>query len=370
MSHENQKHYDEKVTSPPSIESSEKPSIGSRFLIVMAAFIIVIAGMRASESLMVPLLLSAFFAIISGPPLIFLEKKGVPTGLAILIVLLGLISIVAGVGTLIGTSLNDFSQELPEYQSRLNEQTKVLTKWLGEKGVEISHESLTKFFDPRAALKLVGNLLSGLGAVLSNTFLILLTVIFILLEAASFPAKLRAISGGASQSFNNLEKIVENIKHYMAIKTVISIGTGAIIALWLWFLGVDYPLLWGVLAFLLNYVPNIGSIIAAVPAVLLALIQLGPGKAVFSAVGFFVVNAVIGSVIEPKFMGKGLGLSTLVVFVSLVFWGWVIGPVGMLLSVPLTMTVKIALEGNEDTRWIAILLGSDVPENGLINESI
>jgi predicted PurR-regulated permease PerM len=117
--------------------------------------------------------------------------------------------------------------------------------------------------------------------------------------------------------------------------------------------------LWGLLALLLNYIPNIGSILASVPAILLALIQLGVGKAVIVLVGYLVINIIIGNVLEPKIMGRGLGLSTLVVFLSLVFWGWVFGPVGMLLSVPLTMTVKIALDSNEDTRWISTLLGSE-----------
>ena len=118
-------------------------------------------------------------------------------------------------------------------------------------------------------------------------------------------------------------------------------------------------MMWGVFAFLLNYIPNIGSIIASVPAVLLSLIQLGPMPALISAVGFFLVNTMVGSVVEPKVMGEGIGLSTLVVFLSLAFWGWVLGPVGMLLSVPLTMAVKIALGGEESTQWISILLGSD-----------
>ena len=130
-----------------------------------------------------------------------------------------------------------------------------------------------------------------------------------------------------------------------------------LVTLWLWLLGVDHAQLWGVMAFLLNFVPNIGSIIAAVPAVLLALVQLGMGTALFVAAGYLVVNIVIGSVLEPRFMGRGLGLSTLVVFLSLVFWGWVLGPVGMLLSVPLTITVKLALDSSKDTRWLGILLG-------------
>jgi predicted PurR-regulated permease PerM len=141
------------------------------------------------------------------------------------------------------------------------------------------------------------------------------------------------------------------------LKTIFSLATGVAIWIWLAIIGVDFALLWGLVAFLLNYVPSIGSIIAAIPAILLALIQLGVGPAVLAGLGYVVVNVVFGSILEPRFMGRGLGLSTLVVFLSLVFWGWILGPVGMVLSVPLTMIVKIAMESNEDTRWIAVMLG-------------
>ena len=129
-------------------------------------------------------------------------------------------------------------------------------------------------------------------------------------------------------------------------------------------------MLWAVLAFLFNYIPNIGSIIAAVPAVLLAFVQLGPATASFTALGFVVSNMVMGNVIEPRYMGRGLGLSTLVVFLSLIFWGWLLGTVGMLLSVPLTMIVKIALESSPDTRWVALLLASDTDEPVIQNVEV
>ena len=148
----------------------------------------------------------------------------------------------------------------------------------------------------------------------------------------------------------------------MAIKTLISLATGVIVTLMLLIIGVDYPLLWGLLAFVLNFVPNIGSIIAAVPAVLLAVIQLGVIYALITAMAYFILNLFMGNVIEPRFMGRELGLSTLVVFLSLLFWGWLLGPVGMLLSVPLTITARIALDSRDDTRWIAILLGPDIVE--------
>ena len=160
----------------------------------------------------------------------------------------------------------------------------------------------------------------------------------------------------------HFKDFTESVNRYLALKTMFSLLTGVVIWIWLAILGVDFSLLWGLVAFLLNFVPNIGSIIAAIPAVLMALIQLGMGSALLTSLGYVVVNVVVGSIIEPKFMGRGLGLSTLVVFLSLVFWGWVLGPVGMVLSVPLTMILKIALESNEDTRWVAILLGSVPPD--------
>ena len=149
------------------------------------------------------------------------------------------------------------------------------------------------------------------------------------------------------------------MKRYMIIKTIIGLATGILIAFWLYILGVDYPILWGFLAFLLNYIPNLGSVVAAIPAVILAVIQLGFGSAVLVAAGYFAVNFVIGNIIEPRLMGRKLRLSTLVVFLSLIFWGGLLGLVGAILSIPLTMTLKFAFESNERTRWIAMLLGSE-----------
>jgi predicted PurR-regulated permease PerM len=151
------------------------------------------------------------------------------------------------------------------------------------------------------------------------------------------------------------------VQRYLAVKTTVSLVTGAAIAIWTGLVGLDFALVWGLLAFLLNYIPTIGSIIAAAPAVLLATVQLGLGPALLVGVGFLVVNTVLGNIVEPALMGRAVGLSTLVVFTSLVFWGWVWGPVGMLLSVPLTMIVKIFLENSDELRWIAVLL--DTPKN-------
>ena len=329
----------------------------SGILLTIAAFVVVIAGMSAAKVILVPFLLAAFIAIISAPPLFWLQRKGLPTWLSLLIVVLGVLLIVLLVAGLVGTSVRDFSKDLPVYEAKLRQQTTLIMGLLEKLGVDTSGLALTEIFNLGAAMKLVATLLNSLGNVLTNGFLILMTVIFMLMEASSFPAKLRRVLGGPESSLARFDTFIDNVKHYMAIKTLISFATGTFVAIWLAIIGVNYAMLWGLLAFALNYVPNIGSIIAAVPAVLLAIIQLGILKALVAAAGYVGINIIMGNFLEPRFMGRGLGLSTLVVFLSLLFWGWVLGPVGMLLSVPLTMTAKIALESRDDTRWIAVLLG-------------
>ena len=208
-------------------------------------------------------------------------------------------------------------------------------------------------------MNLTARLLAELGSALSNMVLILLTVVFILLEASSFPVKLRAVLGHPEQVFPQFTRFVVDIERYMVVKTLISLATGLLVGIWLTVLGVDFPILWGFLAFLLNYVPSVGSTIAAIPAVLLALIQLGIGSAGMATAGYLVVNFILDGVVSTRLMGQRLGLSTLVVFLSLVFWGSLLGPVGMVLCIPLTMTLKFACENNKGTQWIAVLLGPE-----------
>ncbi|HHL45400.1 MAG TPA: AI-2E family transporter [Gammaproteobacteria bacterium] len=332
-----------------------------RILLTAAAVVIVIAGMKAAAPILVPFLLSGFIAIICAPPLFWLERKGLPTILALLVVIAAIVILALVTATLVGSSINDFYRDLPLYEARLRQETAGLLSWLESKGLDLHSLPVEKILDPGAAMKLVGSMLSGLGGVLTDAFMILLTVVFILLEASSFPRKLHTALTNPGASLEHFEQFIHNIQRYMSLKTWISLATGATIATWLTLLGVEYPLLWGMLAFLLNYVPNIGSIIAAVPAIMMAFIQLGIGSALATAGGYLVVNIVVGSIIEPRIMGRGMGLSTLIVFLSLLFWGWVLGPVGMVLSVPLTMIVKIALESRDDTRWFAVLLGPETP---------
>ncbi|MBN1957594.1 MAG: AI-2E family transporter [Desulfuromonadales bacterium] len=330
-------------------------------LLTLAALIIVCAGLKTAQALLVPFLLAFFISIICAGPFYWLQQHKIPAPAALLMVIFCVMLGGFIVLTLVGTSVNDFTNQLPLYQEKLRSQTLVLFDWLEKLGIKLSKQVLLEHFDPGALMQSAASMLATAGGVLTNSFLILLTVIFILLEAAGMPNKLRAALGDADASLASFEKFVSSVRQYLAIKTLVSFATGIVVAIGLLLLGLDYALLWGMLAFLLNYVPNIGSIIAAIPAILLAVVQLGPFYALSVAVLYLATNVVMGNAVEPRLMGQKLGLSALVVFLSLVFWGWILGPVGMLLSVPLTMIVKIALEVNDSTRWLAILLGSDAP---------
>jgi predicted PurR-regulated permease PerM len=337
--------------------SSQTPA--GRFLLTVAAFVIVVAGMRAAEPILVPLLFAGFLAIISTSPVFWLRQKKIPAPLAVFLVVMGVLSVGIGFVLIIGTSLDDFSDSIPRYQVLLTKKMAPIHQGIEGLGFQLNEDVLLKSIDPGASMKFVAKLLSGLGIIITNSFLIFLTVVFILLEASNFQQKIRIAFGDQGHPFAQYHKIANAINHYLAIKTVVSLGTGVLVAIWVGALGVDFPVIWGLFAFLLNYIPNLGSIIAAVPPTLLGFIQFGIGRALLVAAGFVVVNMLFGNVVEPKLMGRTLGLSTLVVFISLVFWGWVWGPAGMLLSVPLTMVVKIALESSQSTQWLGILLDSE-----------
>jgi predicted PurR-regulated permease PerM len=337
---------------PPSV------GLGVRVLLVVAATVVIVAGLRAAQAVLVPFMVSVFLSILCVPLVQTLRRWHVPTPVAVLAVVLMVMVVLGGVAALVGNSVNRFASEIDTYQRGFLDQAEGALTWLESHGVEISRQTALGAVDPGELLRLVSGTVKGLASALSNTVLVILTMVFILLEAAGFPVKLRAAMGGKDSKVGRFAKVTREVQRYLMIKTVVSLVTGALITGWVALLGVDFPLLWGLVAFLLNYVPSLGSIIAAVPAVLLAVLQFGPGRALIVAVGYLTVNTIIGNLVEPQLMGRRLGLSTLVVFLSLIFWGWVWGPVGMLLSVPMTVIVKIFLENTEDLRWVAVLLDS------------
>jgi len=332
---------------------------GMRLLVGAAALVIIISGIYLAQSVVVLLLISFFLALLGTPPLLWLKEKRMPTGFAVLIVMSGMIIIILLVSAQIGSSFSNFSDELPLLQARIREQVLELSALLRSKGFSGTQKYLLDYVDSEAIMNLTASLISGLSSVLSDLVLILLTVTFILLEVSSFPVKLRSILGDPNRVFPRFTEFVVDMKRYMVIKTIINLVAGVLIGVWMYILGVQFSVLWGFLAFLLHYIPNIGAVISAIPAALLAFVQFGIGSALLVIAGNIFVGFVIGNVIEPRLMGRKFGLSTLVVFLSLIFWGSLLGFIGAILSIPLTMTLKFAFENNESTQWIAVLLESE-----------
>ncbi len=371
---------------------------GGRFLLLLACLVVVVAGLRAAESILVPFMVALFIAILSLPIVFFLKSRGVANWLAVVVAILVDVAVLAGASVLVGNSVNQLTDALPEYRVRFAD---LVDTWLPETATDAdlaagyrtgadgtvqdsipipdgpaptTAESLFAWLashgislpDPRAwtaeqlrsdaVFDLAQSSLRGLAAVLSNVFLVVLIAIFILAEASTLPEKFR-LAFGRREAMTRYNKMTREIQRYLVLKTLISAITGVLVGAWCAILGVDFAMFWGLLAFLFNYVPNIGSILAAVPACSIALIQYGPGRALALGAGYLAVNIVLGNFIEPAVMGRRLGMSTLVVVLSLVFWGWLWGPAGMFLSVPLTMIVKIMLENSEDMKSVAVLLG-------------
>ncbi len=325
-------------------------------LITGALFVIVVAGMRAAAAIINPFLLAVFLSSLCAPLLYWLQRQGVPNGLAVSAIILGLLVVALLLMIFVGRSLNTLAQQLPVYQERLTELIAHVFDWLNNLGLDMTKSPVTDYVTPRKVMSLVYYGLSLFRGLFTNMFLILLFVLFILLETAGFPRKLQAALPDPEGTLRHFKTMTANVNRYMGFKALFSLATGVCIWILLALIGVEFAGTWGLLAFFLNFIPAIGSIIAAIPAIIWALVQLGLPSALLTALAYLVVNIIIGNLLEPKFMGHKLGLSPLVVILSMIFWGWVLGPIGMVLSVPLTMIGKIALASNEDTRWVAVML--------------
>lgn len=341
----------------------EKQASLVKALVACAAIVIILAGIKAASEIVVPFLLSLFIAIICSPLLNYLTKRKVPYGLAIILLLL-LISIgLLFLFSLINNTIQEFSESLPQYRQLLGEHVNKLVALSQRMKIpfDISENSIMENFDPTIFMNFVRRVFLSFSGVVTNIFVLVLVVIFMLLEAPYAKHKFAVVfssdSKEISQQERYLDRILQGVISYLGVKTMMSLLTAICIWLLLEIVGVQYAILWAALSFLLNYIPNIGSIIAAVPIIVQALLLNGFVVGLEVIIGVIAINMIIGNVLEPRLMGKKLGLSTLVVFLSLLFWGWLLGTVGMLLSVPLTMALKIALEANPTTVKYALLLG-------------
>ncbi len=352
---------------------------GLRFLVTLAAIIILAYGLRAGQPILLPIALAGFLAVICLPFVLWLAKRRVPPNLAILVTVL----VAAGV---FGLLILVGSQQLRALQAQVLIQIEAISPQLNQWFEEVEtwvpivqegelRETTLELLSVDTLTRVATGATTWALSFLSTAFLVFLILVFTLSESAVLPRKLRAISADSLASDERYGKIVDEVQGYLVIKTMVSLCSGLLLGLWTWAMGLELPILFGLIAFVLNYVPTIGSIIASVPAIVLALVQVHPVSGEFVSIdiqeaaivglGYGVVNVVFGNWLEPTLMGRRLGMSTLVVIVSLVFWGWLWGPVGALLSVPLTMVAKIMLENTPDLRWIAVLLDKNPPDDAL-----
>lgn len=338
--------------------SSAVPTSGTKVVITLAALVIVIAGVRVAGGFFLPVLVAMFLAVLSSPLVERLASAKVPRPLAIVLTVLVDVLVLAGLVALVASSLSGFEQMVPRYQQALSELALSSVSSLRARGVPIESEDLQALTDPSWLMHVLGDLLRELTEIVSNALLVVLLVVFMLFEVAPMRAKLSIVLGASHGGFAAVAGTAAKVQRYLLVKTLLSTITGLLFGIYLAILGVDFPVLWGLGAFLFNFIPTVGPAIATIPPIVIAVLTLGPGTAAAAAAGLLGANVVIGNVVEPRLMGEALGLSTLVVFASMLFWGWLWGPVGALLAVPLTMLLRDACALGASTRWLAALLGS------------
>ena len=347
---------------PQSIARDYGPT---RVALLVASVIVILAGVKAAASLLVPFLLAFFIALIAGIPLTWLMRRGISATYAAIISISIIAIALLAISIIIGASIGDINQSLPGYSVRLQHLFQQVLMWLEGQGLPTAGQMAADMVNPSAIFSHLGSAFQTLAGILTNGFLIALVVIFMLFEAAHIPDKLSLITNN-QEGKQPFVLFIAQMNRYLGFKTLISALTGFLVYLLLLIMGVDFAVLWGFLAFLLNYIPNIGSLIAVIPVLLLVLIDKGFGDTLIVGGGYLLINVLVGNFLETRLMGQELGLSTLMVFASLVFWGWLLGPVGALLSTPLTVVVKIGLETWNKKQWLAILLSNQREVNALL----
>ncbi len=352
----------------------EKPQVWSglsRTVLVLASLIICVAGLKAAQTFFVPVMLAFFVAIVSYPVTKSLSSRKVPTAIAVMITVLVDFAFIAGVIVLGVVLLGDLQSKWEQkYAGQLYEKVSEVSEGLATKleswGVVDAKDKIQMVVDnnltslQQIEFERVLSFGTGvLGQVLGFfgiTIIFLILTIFMLLEADRFSRRLHDISKAKGPDIGRMLKATRDIQRYLAIKTVVSLLTGFLAGLLCWAAGLDFYLLWGIVAFALNFIPVIGSLVAGIPPVILALVAAGTPNAILVAGGYLLINNLLGNFVEPMIVGKRFGISTLVVIISVMFWGWVWGPFGMLLAVPITMTLKVFLDGSDELRWLGVAI--------------
>ncbi|NMA10525.1 MAG: AI-2E family transporter [Methanomicrobiales archaeon] len=326
----------------------------ARIAIVGAAVVIVLAGVRAATPILAPLLVAVFFAMITAPVMVWLTRHGVPRILAAILVVAGLIGLFAGAIAFLGVALTGFIRSLPGYQASLEEEIAVLADY----GIDPGTFTIWDYIDQGFVLQQVAGIAREVGSIAVDAFLVLVGIGFLLLEAPRLTTVLALYLGAESAPYRHLAQSGRLLIEYVIVRTKVNLITGAGTGLFLTLLGVDFAVLWGFIAFVLSYVPYIGLVVAAIPPTLLALIEFGPAGAVAVIAAVALIDAAAENLVLPRMAGRDLNLSPFVVLFSVVFWGFILGAVGIFLAIPLTIAVKLFLESWKETRWIGEIMGS------------
>ncbi len=348
-----------------NINTPQPDKVGLHMLQKLAALVIILAGIHAAADILVPMLLALFFAIVLNPLVTWFIRRGFNRTMAITIVVVVMLVALTLLLGVLAASLNEFITLLPQYNKEITRKLVSLQQIFPFLNLHISPERMLKRMDSEKVMTYATALMAQLSGAMASIVLLVMTVVFMLFEVRHVPYKLRFALSNPQIHIAGLHRALKGVSHYLALKTLISLWTGLIIWLGLELMGIQFALVWGVLGFLLNYIPNIGSVISAIPPMLQALLFNSFYDFLLVGSLFLVVHMVLGNMVEPRMMGHRLGMSTLVVFLSLLFWGWLLGPVGMLLSVPLTSVCKIWMETTVGGSKVAILLGPGRPKSRL-----
>ncbi|MDH3391847.1 MAG: AI-2E family transporter [Desulfobulbaceae bacterium] len=316
--------------------------------------------------LFIPLCFAILACYAMGIPIDYLKRLRVPGFLRIFIIIVIVMAAIFMLGKLVTVNVGAFQEQLPAYVTKFWEYAGQILAYFDistDQGKEMLDSFFSNFKQKRLASLggLVQSLSGSFFSFLGNLMWVLLFMVFILAEREAFTRRLVRILGDdrAAPVIETMARINQSVQQYLGLKTLISLLTGAMVTVVLWLFGVDFALLWGTLVFIMNFIPTIGSIVATVPPIAITLFQYGSiSKTLLVAILLIGIQVVVGNIIEPKVMGRGLNLSPLVVLLSLMFWGWIWGIPGMLLSVPLTAVIRIAMEQLDSTRTVAALISS------------
>lgn len=330
-----------------------------RLMVITASAVAILAGMHAIASILTPIFVAALFAVLFSIPMSWLKARGMADGAALGVTLLVVLVVVVLFLLFMGQTILSLRANLPAYQAQLQMQLQALGDMLRQAGIPVDQLNSVAESEASNPLGVIRYVMTGVGSILASAILILVYAVFLLIEASSFPGKLSQAFNPSEPAYIYIRKVTSSLNSFLVAQTTVGLITGLGVWVMLWVLGVQFAFLWGFVAFLLNFIPYIGSILAAVPPVIVAFIQYGPGTTVLLViVGFLLVNLVVNYGIYPRMMGQSVDLSMFIVLAGMMFWAFILGPVGMILSVPLTAVIKISLESYAGSRWLAILLGS------------